>query len=96
MQDFEWNSYLWPRVQRHPFAALLCRMKTWLCVPQKIQRNTGKATHKFVDKSEVVIKVAIKKVLTGSTLVIALGFEPRTACLEGRCSIQLSYATLIA
>ena len=25
--------------------------------------------------------------------VIALGFEPRTACLEGRCSIQLSYAT---
>ena len=26
--------------------------------------------------------------------MIALGFEPRTACLEGRCSIQLSYATL--
>lgn len=26
-------------------------------------------------------------------MVIALGFEPRTACLEGRCSIQLSYAT---
>jgi hypothetical protein len=26
--------------------------------------------------------------------VIALGFEPRTACLEGRCSIQLSYATI--
>ena len=26
-------------------------------------------------------------------LVIALGFEPRTVCLEGRCSIQLSYAT---
>ena len=25
--------------------------------------------------------------------MIALGFEPRTACLEGRCSIQLSYAT---
>ena len=25
--------------------------------------------------------------------VIALGFEPRTVCLEGRCSIQLSYAT---
>ena len=25
--------------------------------------------------------------------VMALGFEPRTACLEGRCSIQLSYAT---
>src|SRR5690554_4652222 len=26
-------------------------------------------------------------------LVIAEGFEPSTACLEGRCSIQLSYAT---
>ncbi len=27
--------------------------------------------------------------------VIATGFEPVTACLEGRCSIQLSYATLL-
>ena len=27
--------------------------------------------------------------------MIALGFEPRTASLEGRCSIQLSYATII-
>lgn len=26
-------------------------------------------------------------------LVIAAGFEPATVCLEGRCSIQLSYAT---
>ena len=31
--------------------------------------------------------------LLGLYVVIALGFEPRTACLEGRCSIQLSYAT---
>ena len=28
-----------------------------------------------------------------SDLVIAEGFEPSTVCLEGRCSIQLSYAT---
>jgi site-specific DNA recombinase len=27
--------------------------------------------------------------------VIAAGFEPATVCLEGRCSIQLSYATEI-
>lgn len=27
--------------------------------------------------------------------VIAPGFEPGTVCLEGRCSIQLSYATII-
>jgi hypothetical protein len=26
--------------------------------------------------------------------VMAEGFEPSTACLEGRCSIQLSYATM--
>ena len=25
--------------------------------------------------------------------VMAAGFEPATVCLEGRCSIQLSYAT---
>ena len=27
--------------------------------------------------------------------VNAEGFEPSTACLEGRCSIQLSYASII-
>ena len=27
-------------------------------------------------------------------MVMAAGFEPATVCLEGRCSIQLSYATI--
>ena len=26
--------------------------------------------------------------------VIPLGLEPKTVCLEGRCSIQLSYGTI--
>ena len=30
-----------------------------------------------------------------SARVSALGFEPRTASLEGRCSIQLSYAPVL-
>ncbi len=31
----------------------------------------------------------------GFRVVIAEGFEPSTVCLEGRCSIQLSYATQV-
>ena len=31
---------------------------------------------------------------TERLFVIAEGFEPSTACLEGRCSIQLSYASV--
>ena len=31
-----------------------------------------------------------------SSYVNAEGFEPSTACLEGRCSIQLSYASIIS
>ncbi len=28
--------------------------------------------------------------------VIELGFEPKTYCLEGSCSIQLSYSTYVS
>lgn len=46
--------------------------------------------------------ISMKKIKTKNPLlpvgcdVIASGFEPETACLEGRCSIQLSYATSIS
>ena len=32
-------------------------------------------------------------IISEINLVIAAGFEPATLCLEGKCSIQLSYAT---
>ena len=32
---------------------------------------------------------------TGLAVVIGLGFEPRTHSLEGCCSIQLSYLTIL-
>ncbi len=31
----------------------------------------------------------------GHLRVIPFGFEPKTYCLEGSCSIQLSYGTLL-
>ena len=47
-----------------------------------IQKKPCKKNHK-VEEGELFLGV------------IALGFEPRTVCLEGRCSIQLSYATVV-
>ncbi len=38
-------------------------------------------------------KKASKSVIS-RLIVIAEGFEPSTACLEGRCSIQLSYGRI--
>ena len=46
-------------------------------------------------------KMAMKKPLTlifnklGGIFVIRLGFEPKTHSLEGCCSIQLSYQTIL-
>lgn len=34
------------------------------------------------------------RLLCNSFLVIPFGFEPKTYCLEGSCSIQLSYETI--
>ena len=31
--------------------------------------------------------------MRGDKAVIPLGLEPKTVCLEGRCSIRLSYGT---
>ena len=56
-----------------------------LCDPPKLrfENPTNKKT----------LKQAWRFFLLCDLFVIALGFEPRTVCLEGRCSIQLSYAT---
>ncbi len=48
------------------------------------------------DKLEVNKNGNFQNNIENSRLVIAVGFEPTTACLEGRCSIQLSYATFFA
>ena len=44
---------------------------------------------KITKKASTIFREANKE-------VIAIGFEPMTVCLEGRCSIQLSYATILS
>ena len=55
------------------------------CDPPKLrfENHTNKKT----------LKQAWRFFLLYDLFVIAIGFEPMTVCLEGRCSIQLSYAT---
>ena len=55
------------------------------CDPLKLrfENHTNKKT----------LKQAWRFFLLCDLFVIAIGFEPMTVCLEGRCSIQLSYAT---
>ena len=44
---------------------------------------------KITKKASTIFREANKE-------VIAIGLEPMTVCLEGRCSIQLSYATIVS
>ena len=64
------------------------------CRTQRI--NEFLALGLLIDRSLHKTKMGqpIKNIVL-SRWVIATGFEPMTVCLEGRCSIQLSYATVI-
>ena len=50
--------------------------------------NSLNSQFKITKKASTIFREANKE-------VIATGFEPVTVCLEGRCSIQLSYATIL-
>ena len=46
--------------------------------------------------SDKITKSKQKVTLHGILMVVPAGFEPATHCLEGSCSIQLSYGTYIS
>ena len=56
--------------------------------PPKLRYENEKPEKQIESKLSFVFRVF-------HLFVIAEGFEPSTACLEGRCSIQLSYATAV-
>jgi hypothetical protein len=49
-------------------------------------------TPKYLMKQK---KSTYKNKLVSAFFVIPFGFEPKTYCLEGSCSIQLSYGTSV-
>jgi hypothetical protein len=61
-----------------------------------IQLSYGTFTLKFLRIEIKTLYIKQKNHSIEWFFVIAEGFEPSTACLEGRCSIQLSYATIIS
>ena len=74
------------------FAATFGEMAEWsnaLVLKTSVQQCTGGSTPSLSAKGKAQQCVGLLFLV-----VIATGFEPVTVCLEGRCSIQLSYATI--
>ena len=81
MQDYlhdPFQSYLKIN-ERKKYVGLTSLIQATLCVENK------KPELKNSNKLDFLFRFYL--------FVIAIGFEPMTVCLEGRCSIQLSYAT---
>ncbi len=71
------------------FCSTFGEMAEWsnaLVLKTSVQQCTGGSNPSLSAKEKPYQMIGL--------FVIATGFEPVTVCLEGRCSIQLSYSTI--